>query len=240
MPARNTFPGKGPRIPALCEDPIRLNYLRSLVDRLAARMTHRDRYPKIEVGLINAPVSDGQSFPGGLPGLHDRPARRARRGDGGRSRRPRARAPRSWPSVRLCAEEQARGDEPTPIRRDRDLVRPILHPAGGLARTALKPVPARARDRGRLRGGDLDVPGGHTIPAPWSASSSGCTSERTISPTTRSSRSAAPIRSLARPPRPRPRAVSPSSSAGGRATTCSSSPRISAVPDPRTKEAGPG
>lgn len=48
------------------EDQIRLNYLRSLVDRLAARMTHRDRYPKIEVGLINAPVSDGQSFPGGF------------------------------------------------------------------------------------------------------------------------------------------------------------------------------
>jgi predicted Zn-dependent protease len=48
------------------EDKIRLNYLDALVQRLAARMTHRDRYPKIDVGLINAPVSDGQSFPGGF------------------------------------------------------------------------------------------------------------------------------------------------------------------------------
>jgi len=47
------------------EDPTRLTYLQSLVDRLAARMKHRDRYPKIDVGLIQAPMADGQSFPGG-------------------------------------------------------------------------------------------------------------------------------------------------------------------------------
>src|SRR5262249_7003955 len=47
-------------------DAIRLDYLHSIVDRLAARMTHRDRYPKIDVTLIHAPISDGQSFPGGF------------------------------------------------------------------------------------------------------------------------------------------------------------------------------
>lgn len=38
---------------------------RALVDRLAKRMAHRDRYPDIDVTLIDAPVADGQSFPGG-------------------------------------------------------------------------------------------------------------------------------------------------------------------------------
>lgn len=48
------------------DDGIRLEYLRALVERLAARMKHRDRYPKVEVSLINAPIPDGQSFPGGF------------------------------------------------------------------------------------------------------------------------------------------------------------------------------
>lgn len=48
------------------EGGIRVEYLRALVDRLATRMKHRDRYPKIDVCLINAPISDGQSFPGGF------------------------------------------------------------------------------------------------------------------------------------------------------------------------------
>lgn len=39
--------------------------LEDLVERYAALMKHRDRYPKIEVTLIDAPVADGQSFPGG-------------------------------------------------------------------------------------------------------------------------------------------------------------------------------
>jgi predicted Zn-dependent protease len=47
-------------------DRVRLDYVRALVERFAARMTNRDRYPKIDVSLINAPVSDGQSFPGGF------------------------------------------------------------------------------------------------------------------------------------------------------------------------------
>src|SRR6185437_2984311 len=47
------------------ESPRRLAYLRALVDRFASRMTHRARYPNIEVTLIDAPVADGQAFPGG-------------------------------------------------------------------------------------------------------------------------------------------------------------------------------
>jgi beta-barrel assembly-enhancing protease len=47
-------------------DPKRLAYLQALVDRLAARMKERVRYPKVEVTLIDAPISDGQSFPGGF------------------------------------------------------------------------------------------------------------------------------------------------------------------------------
>ncbi|MFO0959342.1 MAG: M48 family metalloprotease [Isosphaeraceae bacterium] len=43
----------------------KLAKVRRLVDQFAARMKHRDRYPKIEVSLIDAPISDGQSFPGG-------------------------------------------------------------------------------------------------------------------------------------------------------------------------------
>lgn len=48
------------------EEGIRLEYLRALVERLASRMKHRDRYPKIDVTLLSAPISDGQSFPGGF------------------------------------------------------------------------------------------------------------------------------------------------------------------------------
>lgn len=47
-------------------DAEKLDRVRKLVDRFAARMQHRDRYPKIEVSLIDAPISDGQSFPGGF------------------------------------------------------------------------------------------------------------------------------------------------------------------------------
>ena len=46
-------------------DPRKLNYLKALVDRFASRLTHRDRYPTIDVTLIEAPIPDGQSFPGG-------------------------------------------------------------------------------------------------------------------------------------------------------------------------------
>ena len=47
-------------------DPRKIGYLRSLVDRFSARMAHRDRYPNIEITLIDAPMADGQSFPGGF------------------------------------------------------------------------------------------------------------------------------------------------------------------------------
>jgi predicted Zn-dependent protease len=47
-------------------DPKKVGYLRSLVDRFSTRMTHRDRYPVIDVTLIEAPIPDGQSFPGGF------------------------------------------------------------------------------------------------------------------------------------------------------------------------------
>lgn len=43
----------------------RLEYLQSLVKTMSARMRNRNRYPNIEVTLIDAPVSEGQSFPGG-------------------------------------------------------------------------------------------------------------------------------------------------------------------------------
>jgi predicted Zn-dependent protease len=47
------------------EDPRRLGYLRSLVDGLARKMAHRARYRTLEVALIDAPIAEGQSFPGG-------------------------------------------------------------------------------------------------------------------------------------------------------------------------------
>jgi beta-barrel assembly-enhancing protease len=44
----------------------KLDYLKALVARFSKRMAHRDRYPNIEVTLIDAPIPDGQSFPGGF------------------------------------------------------------------------------------------------------------------------------------------------------------------------------
>lgn len=53
------------------------SYLRDLVDKAAARMKNRARYPDIEIRLIDAPLPDGQSFPGGYlvftRGLLDEP-----------------------------------------------------------------------------------------------------------------------------------------------------------------------
>jgi beta-barrel assembly-enhancing protease len=46
-------------------DPARLKYLRDLVDTIAVRMRNRNRYPTIDITLIDAPISDGQTFPGG-------------------------------------------------------------------------------------------------------------------------------------------------------------------------------
>jgi hypothetical protein len=37
----------------------------ALVDKFTPLMKHRDRYPRIDVLLIDAPIPDGQSFPGG-------------------------------------------------------------------------------------------------------------------------------------------------------------------------------
>jgi predicted Zn-dependent protease len=58
-------------------DPARRAYLEAIVRRLAARMSHRDRYPAIDVTLVRADVPDGQSFPGGFlvftTGLLDEP-----------------------------------------------------------------------------------------------------------------------------------------------------------------------
>ena len=44
----------------------KLDYLKALVERFHRRMARRDRYPDIEVTLIDAPIPDGQSFPGGF------------------------------------------------------------------------------------------------------------------------------------------------------------------------------
>jgi predicted Zn-dependent protease len=58
-------------------DPRKLGYVQALVDRLARRMDHRARYPKLDVTLIRAAIPDGQSFPGGYlaftTGLLDEP-----------------------------------------------------------------------------------------------------------------------------------------------------------------------
>lgn len=51
---------------AVDRNPDRLRYLRELADGLARHMTHRDRYPKLDITLIDAPIADGQSFPGGF------------------------------------------------------------------------------------------------------------------------------------------------------------------------------
>jgi len=49
----------------IVNDPEKLDYLRDLVATIAPRMRNRDRYKHIEVTLIDAPVADGQTFPGG-------------------------------------------------------------------------------------------------------------------------------------------------------------------------------
>jgi hypothetical protein len=53
------------------------DYLKKLVEKFAPRMKNRARYPQIEVTLVDAPIPDGQSFPGGFlvftSGLLDEP-----------------------------------------------------------------------------------------------------------------------------------------------------------------------
>ncbi len=53
------------------------DYLKALVAKLSKRMKNRARYPEIEVTIIDAPIPDGQSFPGGFlvftRGLLDEP-----------------------------------------------------------------------------------------------------------------------------------------------------------------------
>jgi beta-barrel assembly-enhancing protease len=55
--------GRGYRV---VDDRKKVDYLKALVARFSERMAHRDRYPAIEVTLIDAPIPDGQSFPGGF------------------------------------------------------------------------------------------------------------------------------------------------------------------------------
>ncbi len=47
------------------DDPAGLAYLNALVAANVARMKHADRYPAIDVTLIDCGVTDGQAFPGG-------------------------------------------------------------------------------------------------------------------------------------------------------------------------------
>jgi predicted Zn-dependent protease len=58
-------------------DEAKLQYLKALVATFAAHMRNGARYPAIEVRLIDAPVADGQCFPGGFlvftTGLLDEP-----------------------------------------------------------------------------------------------------------------------------------------------------------------------
>ncbi len=41
------------------------DYLQALVEKLAKRMKNRERYPEIEITIVDAPIPDGQSFAGG-------------------------------------------------------------------------------------------------------------------------------------------------------------------------------
>jgi len=50
----------------VADQPRKLAYLKALVERFSGRMARRDRYPTIEVTLVEAPIPDGQSFPGGF------------------------------------------------------------------------------------------------------------------------------------------------------------------------------
>jgi hypothetical protein len=47
-------------------DPELRKYVRELVEGLSKHMATRSRYKDIEITLLNAPISDGQSFPGGM------------------------------------------------------------------------------------------------------------------------------------------------------------------------------
>ena len=49
----------------LRDDPRDQAYLEALVEKFAKRMKNRDRYPEIEVAILDAPIPDAQSFPGG-------------------------------------------------------------------------------------------------------------------------------------------------------------------------------
>ncbi len=61
----------------VANEPGKLAYLKAIVARFSGRMAHRDRYPAIEISLVDAPIPDGQSFPGGFlvftTGLLDEP-----------------------------------------------------------------------------------------------------------------------------------------------------------------------
>lgn len=47
-------------------DEAKLKYLRDLTQQMAAHMKNGDRYPDLEVHLVDAPEPDGQCFPGGF------------------------------------------------------------------------------------------------------------------------------------------------------------------------------
>lgn len=49
----------------ILDDKQKQRYIESLVERLSRRMKNRSRYPQIDVTLIDAPIADGQAFPGG-------------------------------------------------------------------------------------------------------------------------------------------------------------------------------
>jgi predicted Zn-dependent protease len=51
---------------SVVDDPARLKYLRGLVANLSKHMKNRARYPDLDVTIIDVPIPDGQSFPGGF------------------------------------------------------------------------------------------------------------------------------------------------------------------------------
>ena len=65
-PGRVPRAGRGPGLSGSSTTAKKLDYLKALVARFSGRMARRDRYPAIEVTLIDAPIPDGQSFPGGF------------------------------------------------------------------------------------------------------------------------------------------------------------------------------
>jgi predicted Zn-dependent protease len=58
-------------------DPEKVRYLRELVNGLARRMKNRDRYPKLDIVLVEQPIPDAHAFAGGwllfTTGLLDEP-----------------------------------------------------------------------------------------------------------------------------------------------------------------------